>query len=149
MPGRAAYRGRTRRLVDAAEFLGVDEDAIREGIRRIGEVVREQVACTAPSPARARRRPPRSARSRVAPDAARAPTSPESTRGGAGQGPEAARPSAGAPAEARPMSRVAVLKGGRSLERQVSLRSGARVQDALERLGHEVVTDRRRSRSGR
>jgi D-alanine-D-alanine ligase len=35
--------------------------------------------------------------------------------------------------------RVAVLKGGRSLERQVSLRSGARVQDGLERLGHEVV----------
>jgi D-alanine-D-alanine ligase len=37
------------------------------------------------------------------------------------------------------MSRVAVLKGGGSLERQVSLRSGARVEDALERLGHEVV----------
>jgi D-alanine-D-alanine ligase len=37
------------------------------------------------------------------------------------------------------MSFVAVLKGGRSLERQVSLRSGARVQDALERLGHRVV----------
>jgi len=37
------------------------------------------------------------------------------------------------------MSRIAVLKGGRSFERQVSLRSGARVQDALERLGHEVV----------
>jgi len=37
------------------------------------------------------------------------------------------------------VSRVAVLKGGRSLERQVSLKSGARVQDALERLGHEVV----------
>ena len=37
------------------------------------------------------------------------------------------------------MSRVAVLKGGRSLERQVSLRSGARVEDALERLGHEVT----------
>jgi D-alanine-D-alanine ligase len=35
--------------------------------------------------------------------------------------------------------RVAVLKGGRSLERQVSLRSGARVQDALERLGHEQI----------
>jgi len=35
--------------------------------------------------------------------------------------------------------RVAVLKGGRSLERQVSLRSGARVQDALERLGHVVI----------
>jgi len=34
--------------------------------------------------------------------------------------------------------RVAVLKGGRSLERGVSLKSGARVEDALERLGHEV-----------
>ena len=37
------------------------------------------------------------------------------------------------------MTRVAVLKGGRSLERQVSLKSGARVQDALVRLGHDVV----------
>jgi D-alanine-D-alanine ligase len=35
--------------------------------------------------------------------------------------------------------RVAVLKGGRSLERQVSLKSGGRVEDALQRLGHEVV----------
>jgi D-alanine-D-alanine ligase len=35
--------------------------------------------------------------------------------------------------------KVAVLKGGRSLERQVSLKSGARVEDALERLGHDVV----------
>jgi D-alanine-D-alanine ligase len=37
------------------------------------------------------------------------------------------------------VSRIAVLKGGRSLERQVSLRSGARVEDALTRLGHEVI----------
>lgn len=35
--------------------------------------------------------------------------------------------------------KVAVLKGGRSLERGVSLRSGARVEDALERLGHQVL----------
>ena len=35
--------------------------------------------------------------------------------------------------------KVAVLKGGRSLERQVSLRSGARVEDALHRLDHEVL----------
>jgi D-alanine-D-alanine ligase len=35
--------------------------------------------------------------------------------------------------------KVAVLKGGRSLERGVSLRSGARVEDALELLGHEVL----------
>jgi D-alanine-D-alanine ligase len=35
--------------------------------------------------------------------------------------------------------KVAVLKGGRSLERGVSLRSAARVEDALERLGHEAL----------
>ncbi|MEA2151893.1 MAG: D-alanine-D-alanine ligase [Solirubrobacteraceae bacterium] len=35
--------------------------------------------------------------------------------------------------------KVAVLKGGRSLERNVSLRSGAHAQEALARLGHEVV----------
>jgi D-alanine-D-alanine ligase len=37
------------------------------------------------------------------------------------------------------MSTVAVLQGGRSLERQVSLKSGARVEDALQRLGHTAV----------
>jgi D-alanine-D-alanine ligase len=37
------------------------------------------------------------------------------------------------------VSRVAVLKGGRSLERQISLKSGARVEDALARLGHGVI----------
>jgi D-alanine-D-alanine ligase len=35
--------------------------------------------------------------------------------------------------------KVAVLKGGRGLERQVSLRSGARVEDALVSLGHDVT----------
>jgi len=35
--------------------------------------------------------------------------------------------------------RVAVLKGGGSLERTVSLRSGARAQQALARLGHEAI----------
>ncbi len=35
--------------------------------------------------------------------------------------------------------KVAVLKGGRSLERQVSLRSGARVEDALAARGHDVL----------
>jgi D-alanine-D-alanine ligase len=38
-----------------------------------------------------------------------------------------------------PTRKVAVLKGGRSLERSVSLRSGAHVQEALQRLGHDVV----------
>jgi D-alanine-D-alanine ligase len=36
-------------------------------------------------------------------------------------------------------SKVAVLKGGRSLERNVSLRSGAHAQEALARLGHDVI----------
>jgi D-alanine-D-alanine ligase len=35
--------------------------------------------------------------------------------------------------------KVAVLKGGRSLERNVSLRSGAHAQEALARLGHEIL----------
>ena len=35
--------------------------------------------------------------------------------------------------------RVAVLKGGRSLEREVSLRSGENVERALARLGHEAI----------
>jgi D-alanine-D-alanine ligase len=35
--------------------------------------------------------------------------------------------------------RVAVIKGGRSLERAVSLRSGAVVEDALGGLGHEAI----------
>jgi 2-aminoadipate transaminase len=43
VPGRAAYLdgrgGSSMRL----NFSGVDDDAIREGVRRIGEVVREQV----------------------------------------------------------------------------------------------------------
>ena len=37
------------------------------------------------------------------------------------------------------MTRIAVLKGGRSLERHISLKSGVRVQDALERRGHDVT----------
>lgn len=35
--------------------------------------------------------------------------------------------------------KVAVLKGGASLERQVSLRSGARIAEALRTSGHDVV----------
>jgi 2-aminoadipate transaminase len=57
VPGRAAYvdgRGGSEMRLN---FSGVSEDEIREGVRRIGEVVREQVALygtltgTAPAPA--------------------------------------------------------------------------------------------------
>jgi D-alanine-D-alanine ligase len=37
------------------------------------------------------------------------------------------------------ISKVAVLKGGASLERQVSLRSGARIADALRERGYDVT----------
>jgi D-alanine-D-alanine ligase len=43
-------------------------------------------------------------------------------------------------AASQALVKVAVLKGGRSLERQVSLRSAARVEDALVSLGHEVTS---------
>src|SRR5581483_9929088 len=61
--------------------------------------------------------------------------------GGAGRTDEPTpRPAALRPRGGRfAMSRVAVLKGGRSLERQISLKSGARVEDALESLGHEPI----------
>ncbi len=116
VPGAAAYvdgrGGSSMRL----NFSGVGEDEIREGVRRIGKVIAEQVDLyealtgehTIPVP-----------RPESAPD----------------RGERAAVPADGG----RPGVRVAVLKGGRSLERGVSLRSGARVEDALERLGHEVT----------
>src|SRR5262249_50682424 len=44
---------------------------------------------------------------------------------------------AGGP-EVQPV-KIAVLRGGRSAEREVSLRSGAQVANALRQRGHEVV----------
>jgi D-alanine-D-alanine ligase len=49
---------------------------------------------------------------------------------------DASRASTSASAPGR---RVAVLSGGSSLERNVSLRSGAYAQDALRRLGHDAI----------
>ena len=137
VPGRAAFvdgrGGSSMRL----NFSGVNEDEIREGIRRIGEVVREQVALygTLTGAAAAGRRQ-------------QTPSAQPGGRDPAERG-RRAREGARLPRERRRrcrqrcrrragMSRVAVLKGGRSLERQVSLKSGARVEDALERLGHDV-----------
>ena len=123
VPGRAAFLdgrgGSSMRL----NFSGVGEDDIREGVRRIGKVVREQVALYSTLTGH--------------PPAARAAAEPAARRG-----PPtccaAAPPRAGARADADEPRRAS-CKGGRSLERQVSLRSGARVEDALERLGHDVV----------
>ena len=60
-------------------FSGVGEDDIREGIRRIGEVVREQVELygtltgTAPKPAPRRRTPPGAPTPSRRPERRRAP----------------------------------------------------------------------------
>ncbi len=44
VPGRAAYVDGRGGSAMRLNFSGIDEDGIREGVRRIGEVVREQVA---------------------------------------------------------------------------------------------------------
>jgi 2-aminoadipate transaminase len=44
VPGEAAYLDGRGRNAMRLNFSASDEDAIREGIRRIGKVVREQVA---------------------------------------------------------------------------------------------------------
>ena len=108
-------------------FSGSREEDIREGVRRIGEVIAEQVelygTLTGQRPAEM----------------------PAARRGGRADiaDDELADilhlPRARAAAARSAVSRVAVLKGGRSLERHVSLRSGAQVEDALERLGHDVT----------
>ena len=81
VPGRAAFvdgrGGSSMRL----NFSGVDEDEIREGVRRIGEVVREQVALYGTLTGR----PPR--RSARTPQRRRAPM--PHARAGAGPAPDA------------------------------------------------------------
>ena len=106
VPGRAAYvdgvRGASSMRLN---FSASDEDELREGIRRIGRVVSEQIGA-------------------LRDDHRRAPR-----RAAAGRGRRARR--RGRP-DAEAM-KVAVLKGGSSLEREVSLRSAARVEDARRR----------------
>ena len=120
VPGSGAFLDGRGHNAMRLNFSGSGEAEIREGISRIGEVIKEQVelygtltgeheAVELPEPA---------------PD----------------PGADVVElPRRGDREPEGPVSRIAVLKGGRSLERQVSLRSGARVEDALERLGHEVV----------
>ena len=75
VPGRAAYldgRGGSEMRLN---FSGVDEDSIREGVRRIGEVVAEQVALygtlTGEDRPPARARPPTQPAGEPAPDEAK------------------------------------------------------------------------------
>ena len=68
VPGRAAYvdgrGGSSMRL----NFSGVSEDDIREGVRRIGEVIAEQVALYGTLTGRAPARPPVAAADPAAPE---------------------------------------------------------------------------------
>ena len=94
-------------------FSASGEDELREGIRRIGSVVSEQIALYETITGEHRVAPP--------PDEGDEP-------GGRASVPHA-----------EAIVKVAVLKGGSSLEREVSLRSAARVEDALGELGHEAL----------
>ena len=148
VPGRAAYMdGRRGSSSMRLNFAGVPEAEIREGIRRIGRGVREQLGLLGTLTGLARCPvEQRAGRPRAGAAARRSPRRAASRRPSSWRDvvelPRRARtPHAGTPPR-RAMSarrRVAVLKGGRSLERSVSLRSGAQVQDALTGLGHEVV----------
>ena len=107
-------RRRARRLLDAAQLLRrPDADEIREGVRRIGAVVARA--------GRAVRDADRARRSR----AARGSPQPRTDLADVLALPRR-RDDGDAPARAAMSGarRVAVLKGGRSLERQVSLRLG-------------------------
>jgi 2-aminoadipate transaminase len=74
VPGRAAYVDGRGGSAMRLNFSGVDEDEVREGIRRIGEVVREQVGLygtlTGAAPTRGARRgdPPASPESAGVPE---------------------------------------------------------------------------------
>ena len=121
-------RRRPRRLRDAAQLLRPrPTTASARACAGSAPSCRSRSGCTGPSPARGRcpgRRRPAEPDARMA-DVLPLPPAATGLR---------RRHSS------RVMRRVAVLKGGRSFERQVSLRSGARVEAALERLGHDVVS---------
>ena len=125
VPGAAAYADGRESSSMRLNFSASQPDEIREGIRRIGQVVWEQVALYETITGEHRSSVGRSARAAggdlEAEGADVLPLRRRDERRG------------------RKLMRVAVLAGGRSLERQVSLRSGARVEDALRSLGHEVT----------
>ena len=117
-------------------FAGVPDEDIREGIRRIGQAVREQLGLLGSLTGKAAAgaaEPTKVSGTAAAPSVrSRWPTwwpCPSATT--------QQLPVAVAIYE-RAQARC-LLKGGRSLERSVSLRSGAQVQDGLQRLGHEVI----------
>ena len=123
---RRSWTGRGAQL-DAAQLLGLHggrdprgHPPDRQGRRRAGRPVRDDHRR-----ASAAGRPP-----------ARAAADADSSRRRAARATSCCR----CAGEQRADVKVAVLKGGRSLERQVSLRSAARVEDALGSLGHEVVS---------
>ena len=118
-PGPRRLRRRTRGLLDAAQLLRLRRGQAAGGDpAEISRVVSEQVALYETITGEHRTDPAGGG-------------DPDGEHGGTAGGDVV--PDAEAP------MRVAVLKGGSSLERGVSLRSAARVEDALEELGHEAI----------
>ena len=137
VPGSAAYvdgrGGSSMRL----NFSGADVNEIVEGVRRIGKVVDEQMALFSTFVGR-RERPICKQNRRCRAGRGSRDHVPGRADGRRGRAAAAARRAARAGLVTP--RRVAVLKGGPSLERQVSMRSAARVEDALERLGLDHVS---------
>jgi 2-aminoadipate transaminase len=107
VPGRAAYldgRGGSEMRLN---FSGVDDDAIREGVRRIGKVVREQVALYGTLTGAAPAGSPRAA-DPAAP--AGSPPRADQSAAPAGSPPRAADPAASAAAGNAPAARIVPLR---------------------------------------
>ena len=148
VPGRAAYMdGRSGASSMRLNFAGVPEDDIREGIRadRPGDRATSS-ACsgslTGPRPAPATPAPRGQTGGAAPPSEAR-----DGARGRASSCRAASRRRAGTPharIDERRRRRVAVLKGGSSLERTVSLRSGAQVAGRAAAARPRGRRDRRR-----
>ena len=151
VPGRSAYMdvdGRRGASSMRLNFAGVPDEDIREGIRRISAIAGPDTGLmgaltgSPPDDAGRERRPATPSD----PADAEADAAGRQERGaGGGARTAAPRSERDSPSRRQPGSmsagpkKVAVLKGGGSLERTVSLRSGARAQSALRQLGHEVV----------
>ena len=129
VPGEAAFLDGRGRSSMRLNFSGSDEESIREGIRRIGEVVTEQVELYGTLTGE------RAGPAAPGADVAHADTAERARRAHDREGEGFAPGRAG-----RSPTRVAVLKGGRSLGARRSRFARERAsRTRWRRLGHEVV----------
>ncbi len=152
VPGRAAYMDAEERRGSSSmrlNFAGLAEEHIREGIRRIGRAMGGETglfsALTGSAPVGPPRRPVAYRHGGLRGPFGRGEAGPVGDRTDERRGLRSKATERRRGGHLRVAGRadtrrtVAVLQGGRSLERTVSLRSGARAREALERLGYTVI----------